>query len=212
MRRKLVLLTAAGLAAAGCETGKAEARLDPASGESGGGNSTRLVTRTAAAEVERSDPENGPKGAQAIAEKHKGYVESSSSSSATLRVPSAELDASILELATLGKVVSQETHSRDVTFQHLDTDVRLNTLRKERERYLELLAKAPSVTDALAVEKELERVTGEIERLEGELKLMDSQVELASLDVRFSRPVRPGPVGWVFYGVFSAVKWLFVWD
>jgi hypothetical protein len=212
MRRKLVLLTAAGLAAAACETAKPEVRVAPAAGDSGGGGSNRLVTRSAEAEVERADPENGPKGAQVIAEKHKGYVESSSSSSATLRIPSAELDASILELASLGKVVSQETHSRDVTFQHLDSDVRLGNLRKERERYLELLATAATVADALAVEKELERITGEIERLEAELKLMDSQVELATLDVRFSRPVRPGPVGWVFYGAFSVVKWLFVWD
>jgi hypothetical protein len=212
MRRKLVLLTAAGLAAAGCETARPEARLASAGGDSSGGGSERLVTRSASAEVERSDPENGPKGAQAIAEKHKGYVESSSSSSTTLRIPSAELDASILELAALGKVVSQETRSHDVTFQHVDSDARLGNLRKERERYLELLAKAQSVADAVAVEKELERVTGEIERLEAELKLMDSQVELATLDVRFSRPVYPGPVGWVFYGVFTAVKWLFVWD
>jgi hypothetical protein len=37
-------------------------------------------------------------------------------------------------------------------------------------------------------------------------------VALATVRVDFERPVRPGPVGWVFYGLARGVKWLFVWD
>jgi hypothetical protein len=30
--------------------------------------------------------------------------------------------------------------------------------------------------------------------------------------VDFARPVRPGPVGWVFYGLAKGIKWLFIWE
>jgi hypothetical protein len=210
MSRLLAALAVACALVVAC--GTVQSNVAPAAPKDGERDPTRLVTRSASADVERADPENGPKGAQTLAEKHRGYVESSSNLATTLRLPAPELDTVMAELAALGEVVTKETHSTDVTFQHVDSEARLSNLRRERERYLDLLAKAESVTDAVAVEKELERVTEAIERLEAELKLMDSRVEYATLDVRFSRPVKPGPVGWVFVGVFTAVKWLFVWD
>jgi len=32
------------------------------------------------------------------------------------------------------------------------------------------------------------------------------------LRVDFEKPVRPGPVGWVFYGLAKGIKWLFIWE
>jgi predicted nuclease with TOPRIM domain len=99
-----------------------------------------------------------------------------------------------------------------VTEAHQDLKVRLANLERVRERYLELLQRAVTVEDTLRVEKELERVTAEYESLKARLESLDNQVTLATVSLEFRRPVRPGPVGWVFYGLGKAVKWLFVWD
>ncbi len=66
--------------------------------------------------------------------------------------------------------------------------------------------------EAGKVEKELERVTAEYESLKARLESLEGQVALATVHLEFRRPVRPGPVGWVFYGLGKGLKWLFVWD
>jgi hypothetical protein len=41
---------------------------------------------------------------------------------------------------------------------------------------------------------------------------MGDRVQDASVRLDFSRELRPGPVGYVFYAVYTGVKWLFVRD
>jgi hypothetical protein len=68
------------------------------------------------------------------------------------------------------------------------------------------------VSEAVLVEKELERVTAEYETIKARLQSLEGQVTLATVRVDFARPVRPGPVGWVFYGLAKGIKWLFIWE
>jgi hypothetical protein len=48
--------------------------------------------------------------------------------------------------------------------------------------------------------------------MKGKLALLESQVSLATIHLTLEKPTRPGPLGWVFYGAYRGVKWLFVWD
>ena len=41
---------------------------------------------------------------------------------------------------------------------------------------------------------------------------MKNQLTFATIAISLEESVTPGPVGWVFYGVYTGVKWLFVWD
>ena len=129
-----------------------------------------------------------------------------------LRLPDAELDGALEDLPALGEVLARHVRAVDVADAHRDLEVRIDTLRKTRERYLALLAKAQSIAEATAVEHELERVTGELERLETALAAMEKRIAYSSLALEFSRKTTPGPVGWLFYGAYVAVKKLFVWD
>lgn len=54
-----------------------------------------------------------------------------------------------------------------------------------RERLEELLKKAAKVEEALAVERELERVAGELERIKGRLKLLRELVTFSTITVEF---------------------------
>jgi hypothetical protein len=172
----------------------------------------RSIVRTATVELEREDPDQGPAQAVSLAKAHGGYAQRVTTESATVRVPAERLDGFLGAVPGLGKVAKQTVTADDVTEAHQDLKVRLANLERVRERYLELLQRAVTVEDTLRVEKELERVTAEYESLKARLQALENQVALATVSLEFQRLVRPGPVGWVFYGLGKAVKWLFIWE
>jgi hypothetical protein len=151
-------------------------------------------------------------GASAVAERLGGYTAGEERSSITLRVPSLRLDEALDDLEGIGKVSSKSTSAREVTSQQIDLSIRIENARKLRARLTALLDRASSVADILAIEKELARTTEELERLEAELRGLSDRVALSTIDIDLEQRVKPGPVGWLFYGVYSGVKWLFVWN
>jgi hypothetical protein len=141
-----------------------------------------------------------------------GFVADEDHESITLRVPTERLDRVMAEIGTVATVTEREITARDVTTEYVDLETRVQNLQTTEKRLRELLATTSNVTEILAVEKELTRVTQELETFEARRKLLQSQSELATLRVQLATAVRPGPVGWVFYGAYTGVKWLFVWD
>jgi hypothetical protein len=178
------------------------ARADPA----------RFIVRSAYLRVERKDPEEGVKAATALAGRLGGWAQHTENRSAVIMVPAEKLDVALEELGRLGKVAKKDVRGEDVTEEYLDLRIRLDNLERARLRYLELLNKAQNVSETLAVEKELERVTVDIERLKGRLNYLGRVVRYSTIQVLFERPTNPGPVGWVFYILYHGVRWLFVWD
>lgn len=130
----------------------------------------------------------------------------------TIRVPAARFEEALRRLAKLGQVDRRHISGRDVTTEMVDLTMRLGNAVKMRQRYLELLRKAANVSEAVQVQKELERVTAAIESLKGRLTVMRTQVSLSTVDLTLRTPTRPGPVGWIFYGLYKGVVWLFVWN
>src|ERR1041384_3680841 len=171
------------------------------------GPAQRDLARTADATVHREDPEKGPSAAASLAKEHGGWVAAMNDDRVDLRVPDGQLDAVLAALPSLGEVAERRIRASDVTDAHRDLLVRIDNLRRTRDRYLALLDQAENVSEATGVEKELERVTALLEVLEAQQKALEQRVEFASLSVEFSRKVRPGPIGWVFYGLYAAVKW-----
>src|SRR4051812_23508404 len=133
---------------------------------------SRELTRTADAQVHRDDPEKGPPAAAALAREHGGWVAAMNGENVTLRVPNEALDGVMDGLPSLGEVAGRHVRATDVTEAHADLETRIENLQKTRERYLALLEKAENVTDAAAVEREIERVTGQLELLQRQLESM----------------------------------------
>jgi len=180
----------------------------------GGGQAdkNRSIISTVQVRLERAEPDKGPAEAVTLAKAHGGYAQLVTDASATVRIPAGRLDTFLEKVPALGTVAERRVSSEDVTETHRDLKVRLETLERARQRYLQLLDKAASVSEAVLVEKELERVTVEYESLKARLEALESAVALATVQLDFGRPVRPGPVGWIFYGLARGVKWLFIWD
>lgn len=147
-----------------------------------------------------------------------GYLSQRSSNALTVRVPAKEFGNASEFIRSLAKVKYENATAQDITMQYSDLKIRLDVQQKMLARYQELLKKADSVKDAVEVERELGRITERVEQLKGQIRYYDNQVSFSTINVNFQEPytaftkeTKPGPLGWVFYGAYVAIKWLFVW-
>ncbi len=145
-----------------------------------------------------------------LTEKYNGYLISSSGNYTTVRVASTSLKQFLSELGTIGKVKNEEVYGQDVTDQYFDLTIKLENAEKARQRYLELLNRAVSVQDILAIEKELERLDTDIDRLKGKINQLDHQDAFSKVTIRYNEKKILGPLGYVGLGVYKVVKLLFV--
>jgi hypothetical protein len=151
-------------------------------------------------------------GVHAATEKLGGYVASESTHGIVIKVPSARLDDALGALGTLARITKRDVTARDVTSDYVDLGIRIDNARRLQERLRELVGQTQDVARLLDLEKELAHVTEELERYEGQMRLMNNQTTFATLTLTVEESVSPGPVGWVFVGLYKGVKWLFVWD
>ncbi len=172
----------------------------------------RIIIFNASLEIEVSDPEKLGREIAGVASKFKGYVVTSGNTRAVIRVPSGSFSDALTALTSYGTVLSKQIYSKDVTEAFRDTEIRLDNKLKARNRYLELLKKAENVTAALRVEKELERLNSEIESLKGKIKRLSHLSAFSTITVNIEKEIRPGPVGYLFWGAYRVVKWLFIRD
>jgi uncharacterized protein YPO0396 len=140
-----------------------------------------------------------------------GYVSGETEESITMMVPTERLDEALDDLSKLGEVTERDIDVQDVTRQYTNLQVRIDNLRKMRNRLKELVEQSVTVEEVLKVERELGRVTSELEQLEARMRVLERDTTYATIRVYFEEKVTPGPVGWIFYGTFLAIKWLFVW-
>ena len=146
----------------------------------------------------------------AKAKEQGGYMVSSDIDYVNVRVPAEKLNSFLDEIATMGEVESRNVYSRDITEAYADLGIRLENAEKTRRRYLELLDKAENVSDILEIERELERLNTDIERMKGLLNSYDKQVQYSSVSINFFTKAKPGPLGYIFVGLYKGVKFLFV--
>ncbi len=110
------------------------------------------------------------------------------SSSMTLRVPEAQLDRVMGQVAALGSVLSRATSATDVSGTYVDTQARLRTQRESVARVRALLGKATTIGQVVQVEGQLAGRTAELEALEARLANLDDQTTLATLKVSLTPP------------------------
>jgi len=105
-----------------------------------------------------------------------------------IRVPSANFEKLISGIEN-GKdeITGKSIQARDVTEEYVDIETRLASKRNYLKRYLELLSKANTVKDILAIEENIRVLQEEIESQEGRLKLLNDQIGFSTLEVNLFR-------------------------
>ena len=156
----------------------------------------RKVISSASVSIEVEDVQEAVTGVRTIAEGLGGFVEQLSSSgepeheraAMTVRVPQGQFFPAMERIEALGTVQNRNVGSEDVSEQFIDLEARLKSSLREEESLLSLLEKAATVSEVLAIERELTRVRSEVERLQGRLNFLERRVDLATISVSLFPP------------------------
>jgi uncharacterized membrane protein YccC len=114
-----------------------------------------------------------------------GYLENRANERVTVRVPAARFSELVAAVPSFGVVVKESLQALDVTREHRDLNLRIETAEKARQRLAAILERADRVEDILRIEQELRRLTEEIERLKGELRYLSDRIAYSTFAVLF---------------------------
>jgi hypothetical protein len=152
-----------------------------------------MIARTASVSVIVKD--FGPVEAtvKAIALRHNGYIASLNTASpqdaartlsATLQIPSAQLESAVTELKQLGRVDQETQSGEEVTKEFTDRAARLKNARATEQRLLDVLREhTGKVKDILDAEQEIARVRGEIEQMEADQRALQTRIDFATVQL-----------------------------
>lgn len=101
-----------------------------------------------------------------------------------IRVPSDNFEKLIISIENGNdEILSKSIQAKDVTEEYIDIESRLTNKREYLKRYKELLSKASTVKDIIAIEENIRILQEEIESKEGRLKYLNDQVLFSTLDI-----------------------------
>lgn len=109
------------------------------------------------------------------------------SANLTIRIPAARLGEFTEQVQGVSNVVSYNESQDDVTLTYVDTESRMNALKVEEERLLELLAKAENMSDLLEIEARLTDVRYELESTTSQLRVLENQVSYATVELNIDQ-------------------------
>lgn len=109
---------------------------------------------------------------------------SDGSASLSLRVPPADFDRLLADLAALGEEQSRRVGSEDVTDPVVDLEARLATQRASVTRVRALLADADALGEVVQIESELTKRTADLEALQARLESLTTRVDLSTVTLR----------------------------
>lgn len=131
-----------------------------------------------------------------------GFVENQSmynggyrrSADLTVRVPADQVDTFQSAVAGMGNVTSSSKNLDDITLRYVATESRMEALKTEESRLLELMAQAENMSDLLQIESRLTDVRASLESVTSQLRVMNNQVDYATVyidveEVRVYTPV-----------------------
>ena len=109
------------------------------------------------------------------------------------KVPPIAFATVLDQLAGLGKQVSRQVTTDDVTAQTVDLEGRLASATASTARLRTLYDRADKVADVVAIESELVKREAEVETLQGQLRVVQAQVAFATVTVNVAKlvPARP---------------------
>jgi hypothetical protein len=140
---------------------------------------------------------------EALARDAGGYLLERNDNRITVRIPAPRFRATLDGIGKLGDELHRQVSARDVSEEYADLGIRLRNAEVMRQRLEALLAKAIKIEEALAVERELERVAQTIEQIKGRLKVLGELITFSTITVNF-QPRSVAPVN-------SAVALPFPW-
>jgi|CZKC01.1.fsa_nt_gi hypothetical protein len=150
-----------------------------------------MIARTASLKISVKDFQSARAGVDRIIQSFHGFAASMTINSAAgepqslnaeLQIPSAQCDAALAALKSLGRVEQEQQGGEEVTAQVVDLDARLKNARETETRLQDILkTRTGKVSDVLEVEKEIADTRESIERMEGEQKQLHNRITFSAI-------------------------------
>lgn len=178
-------------------------------------NANRKLTKDGSISFTVKNPEKTTVFIKNAIAKFGGYISSERSNGGatnkeyhiSIEVPSAYFDSLLQTLEKFEDVVSVESRNieiKDVTSEYIDLEARMKIKKASEQKMLALLDKAKTLTETLAVEKQLTDLRAEIESDEGQFKYLNQQISYSTLDVNYYEKDKKESSFWKdFFGAFS---------
>lgn len=114
----------------------------------------------------------------------------------TLRIPAEHLDYFMSTVGNLLNITSKKTSVSDITDTYTDVEARLNALKTEETRLLELLSKGSNLSDIITIEERLSNVRYEIESYTARIRGYDTLIAFSTVNLEISEVIdyTPEPI------------------
>ncbi len=119
-----------------------------------------------------------------------GYGNSNRYSVYTLRIPADKLDVFMLSAEENGKITSKTETQQNVTLEYVDIESRISAYKTEKETLTDLLEKAASLENVLAIQERLSEVNYQIENYTAQLRVLENRVSYSTVTLHISEVER----------------------
>lgn len=114
--------------------------------------------------------------------------------SLTIRIPAEDVDSFTQQVQGACNVVRSSKNLEDITLSYVATESRMNALRTEEARLLELMEQAETMSDLLEIEARLTDVRYELESVTSQLRTYDNLVNYATVSLSIEEVTEYTPV------------------
>ncbi|MFL5790356.1 MAG: DUF4349 domain-containing protein, partial [Actinomycetota bacterium] len=174
---------------------EASAQAQPGGGANGGGADLSKIIRDGqiAVTIDAGTFKTKAGSVAHIAAVNGGSILSSSteggdSGSFTIRVPAANFDKAMVQLAQLGTVDSSASQGQDVTAQYVDLKAHMKIYVSRRRVLFGLMNKATTIGQSLTLQNQLDQVQLKIDQITGQINYINKQVAESTIKVDLHEP------------------------
>jgi hypothetical protein len=125
-----------------------------------------------------------------IAEELGGQVERQESTLVVLRVPVEHFRTALDRLEPLGYVLGRSVRIQEGSDRVRDLRIRLRSAQEVRARLIALARRSPSTSEAVAIERQIERLNLLIEQLQSHLDDLEERTRFSVIELRFQETRR----------------------
>lgn len=127
--------------------------------------------------------------------------------SLVIKVPVDQFDDALMGLNSgIISLLEKKVHSQDVTAEMVDTRSRLETKKKVRQRYGELLGHAKNIEEMFTVEKEINQIQEDIEAAGGRLTYLGHSAAYSTINYTYFQVLNASMKDKTDPGFFTKLK------
>lgn len=119
-----------------------------------------------------------------------GYYNSNRHSTYVLRIPADKLDTFMVSAEENGKITSKTETQQNVTLEYVDIESRISAYKTEKGTLTNLLEKAASLENVLAIQERLSEVNYQIENYTAQLRVLENRVSYSTVTLHISEVER----------------------